>query len=103
MSSTDVGGQTTGHTETGLGVDMNLEVVTARFARLGGTFHHPPINTLTATTCLMAPRCDKTRRHEPRRILRPQAEPVNVDVPRPPRPRRRLTQPERRLLSLAGR
>jgi len=28
MSSTDVGGQTTGHTETGLGVDMNLEVVT---------------------------------------------------------------------------
>ena len=28
MSSTDVGGQTTGQTENGLGVDMNLEVVT---------------------------------------------------------------------------
>ena len=28
MSSTDVGGQTTGQTETGLGVDMSLEVVT---------------------------------------------------------------------------
>ena len=32
MSSTDVGGQTTGHTETGLGVDMNLEVVTLPIA-----------------------------------------------------------------------
>jgi catechol 2,3-dioxygenase-like lactoylglutathione lyase family enzyme len=28
MSSPDVGGQTTGQTESGLGVDMNLEVVT---------------------------------------------------------------------------
>ena len=32
MSSTDVGGQTTGQTESGLGVDMNLEVVTVPVA-----------------------------------------------------------------------